>query len=66
MIIVMKNKRGDRLSDSIALRITSNERTFLETVSMATRTTIGETIRLLIDDVMDKTGAEERGECQKI
>jgi len=52
----MKNRRAERLSDNIAVRTTAGQRAFLERLSTEKRQPIGETVRLLIDEAMTKSG----------
>ena len=54
----MFNKRPERLSDGVAVRITTNQRQFLETLSAENKLSMGESVRLLIDEAMGKTGVE--------
>jgi hypothetical protein len=54
----MKNRRAERLSDNIAVRTTSSQRAFLERQSEKKGLPIGETVRLLIDEAMTRTGVE--------
>lgn len=54
----MWNKRPERLSDGVAVRITADQRHFLETLSAENKLSMGESVRLLIDEAMGKTGVE--------
>ena len=55
----MRNPRHERLSDSLAVRTTASQRAYLEKLSIEKRLSMGEGIRLLIDEAMARAGAIE-------
>lgn len=56
----MRTSRGkERLSDCLAIRTTARQRSFLEKLSYDRKLSMGESIRLLINEAMTKAGEVE-------
>lgn len=53
----MRNTRQERLSDNVAVRTTAQQRAWLEQLSHERRLSMGESIRLLIDQAMARAEA---------
>ena len=51
------DRKFARLCDSLALRVSRTQRTFLEQTAMENGVSLGEAARMCIDLAMNKTGA---------
>jgi hypothetical protein len=54
---IRRNARPERLSDGVAIRTTPTQRKFLEQISEEHKIPLGESVRLLIDEAMERAGA---------